>query len=179
MACSIEVEGNPVHIPACVVFSGDTNFEFFENKVELFCRFTLSVSSKNPHGPSRGAGLQDSFPRLHVCRDNQTIGYVRNVCALPKDLLKIYAAKPWPQLVESGRPHNQNPWRDHQTVDHIHTVDHGHLKWEFHRRCKALDSTIIHPVRGCVCWCVSEGCWKQKEPHCVPLIVNGWVRIHE
>ena len=36
MACSIEVEGNPVHSPACVVFSGDTNFEFFENKVELF-----------------------------------------------------------------------------------------------------------------------------------------------
>jgi len=38
----IELDGRPMLVPACTVDSGQTNFEFFDNKEELNCSCNIS-----------------------------------------------------------------------------------------------------------------------------------------
>jgi hypothetical protein len=47
-AFSIDLNGKPLQVPACVVLSGDTDFEFFDNRAELM--LIVDVKRKNRTG---------------------------------------------------------------------------------------------------------------------------------
>jgi len=61
-AFSIDLDGKPVQVPACVVLSGDTDFEFFDNRAELL----LIVDAKKKAGKRNTEIKQHRSNRLNV-----------------------------------------------------------------------------------------------------------------
>ena len=65
----IELDGRPMMVPACVVLSGQTNFEFFDDKEGLFTVLGPRHHGRKPSGTSQSTSTQ--LPAI------QNIGLIR------------------------------------------------------------------------------------------------------
>ena len=102
--CTIELDGKPMLIPACVVMAGNTNFEFFDNKEELF-RYVCAKTNESKKKATNVIEIQD----------------LNAIDAWVKTWLKQYKAEhegfSWSEVTRSQRPISDRRYYDVTKAD--------------------------------------------------------------